>query len=302
VAFFIGFFLHSLAFFSFDLSREVVSVSLDLFDRYLATRGNQCNGNLALLTSLTTLHIAIKLHDTKKIKIATLANLSRGQFGAKHIEEMEWKILFALGWQLHPPTQYAFVSHLLLLLPSEVHPAVRKEIFELSRYLTELSICDSYFVDVNNSTVAFAAILNVMDDLSYARLSAGLREKYLRDLTQVGLVHHSPLVIAARERLRTMFVATNNVQPVSGVPPSSSTNKSSQDSSDCGSLASSVGSKGSYTSSNRLSRSNSVDSKGSCRYSPSPTTHRRFVIANASPISSSRATHMSVSPIMAGSV
>ena len=78
---------------SFDLSREVVAVSIDLFDRYLATQGNKCSGNLALLTSLTTLHIAIKLHDCKKIKLSTLVNLSRGQFGTNHIEEMEWEIL-----------------------------------------------------------------------------------------------------------------------------------------------------------------------------------------------------------------
>ena len=45
------------------------NIQRNLFDRFLATLGNRCNGNLALLVSLTTLHIAIKLHDTKKIKL-----------------------------------------------------------------------------------------------------------------------------------------------------------------------------------------------------------------------------------------
>lgn len=313
--------------YSFDLSREVVAVSLDLFDRYLATRNNECSGNLALLTSLTTLHIAIKIHDSKKIKIATLANLSRGQFGPKHIEEMEWKVLSALRWKLHPPTQYAFVSHMLLFLPNEAHPAVRKEVFELSRYLTELAVCDTFFVDIPNSIVAFAAILNVMEDsIGYARLSAGIRERFIRILMQkVGLSPSDPVVMASRERLRTMFVATasNEVLSVSNANGNSNTNSTSggqsqnkmhhdSNSSDVISMASTLSS-GSHR--HRFGGGNSVNgganrsragsigdgsSKGggSCRYSPSP--HRRFLMASASPLTSSRHAHLSASPIVAG--
>lgn len=278
--------------YSFDLSREVVAVSLNLFDRYLATLGNQCTGNLALLTSLTTLHIAIKLFENKKIKIATLANLSRGQFGARHIEEMEWKILASLGWNLHPPTEYAFVSHLLLFLPNEASQSVRKELFELSRYLTELAVCDSYFVEFKNSTVAFSAILNVMEDISYARLSAGIRVKFLRDLSQqVGLSYSDSHIVAARSRLRAMFAATagsENSSPIEQINVS----KKNQEIDTC-SQASSIGSTGSHKiiGSNH-SRSGSVDSKGSYRYSPSP--RRRFLMSSPS----SRA-HVSSSPIVA---
>jgi hypothetical protein len=277
---------------SFELSREVVAVSISLFDRYLAVRKNKCSGNLALLTSLTTLHIAIKLHACKKIKLNTLANLSRGQFGAKHIEEMEWLILAALGWKLHPPTQYAFISHLLLLLPQEVNPAVRKELFELSRYQVELSICDSFFVDVNSSTVAFSAILNVLDDISYSRLSAGLREKFLLCLSEnVGLHHYSRGVVVARDRLRNMFASS------SGRYGARDAFARLQDASnDANSLtAGSVSSSGSACSSIRTrARTNSVDSKGNCRYSPSP--RRRFV-ASVSHMSSSRA-NLSTSPMV----
>jgi hypothetical protein len=294
-----------LLYFSFDLSREVVAVSLNLFDRFLATRGNKCNGNLALLTSLTTLHIAIKLHDMKKIKISTLANLSRGQFGAKHIEEMEWKVLVALNWNLHPPTQYAFVSHLVLFLPQEASSPVRKELFELSRYLTELAVCDSYFVEVNNSTAAFAAILNVMDDMSYSRLSAGIREKFLRDIaSMVGLSHRATSVIAARKRLKTMFDATSGVAPddvpvVSPLGPSHEVETGS---------TSSLGSNGSrvranstdsrsYLGNNRP-RTNSSDSKGSARiYSHSPA-RRRCVVA--SPMRGHSRSRSSSSPMVAG--
>jgi Cyclin, N-terminal domain/Cyclin, C-terminal domain len=196
--------------FSFDLSREVVGVSLNLFDRYLATlKENRTEGNLALLTSLTTLYIAMKLNDVKKVRLDLLANLSRGQFGANDIEAMEWTVLSALNWNVNPPTQYHFIASFLSYLPTDISPAVWKELSEHSRYLCELSVCDSYFVGVNNSTVAFAAILNVMSDMNFSRFPGGLREKFLRDIhEQVGIPYYSESVVNSRQRLRQMFVVT----------------------------------------------------------------------------------------------
>ena len=63
----------------FDLSRETVAISLSLFDRYCATLGNQCDGSIALLTSLTTLSVAVKINETKSIHLRTLADLSRSE-------------------------------------------------------------------------------------------------------------------------------------------------------------------------------------------------------------------------------
>ena len=192
----------------FELSRETVAISIDLFDRYLATRGNRCNGSSALLTSLTTLYIAIKLNEPKKIKLTTLSNLSRGQFFPPDIEEMEFRILSNLDWMVHPPTVVSFVSHFLLFLP-QVHSSVRKDIFELARYLAELSICDAFFVDCSSSTIAYSAVLNVMDDISLSRISAGARHRFLAELYErVGLDHRTDDVRTARERLREIFASS----------------------------------------------------------------------------------------------
>lgn len=245
-----------------------------------------------MLTSLTTLHIAIKIHDCKKIKINTLANLSRGQFGPKHIEEMEWRILSALKWKIHPPTQYAFISHMLQFMPQELNISIRREILDLSRYLTELAVCDSYFVDIDNSTVSFAAILNVMDEMGYARLSAGLREKFLRGLAEVvGFHHHAREVIVARERLRSMFTLS-----AASDLPRDFFSRVQDVSNDAGSYGGvSTGSARSASSVGNRPRTNSVDSKGSCRF----TSPRRRFLASVSPMGSSRA-HLSSSPMVAG--
>ncbi|KAL3806039.1 hypothetical protein ACHAXA_000180 [Cyclostephanos tholiformis] len=194
----------------FDLSREVVAVSMSLFDRYLVTRGNRCNGSTALLASLTTLHIAIKVHEVRKIKLTTLANLSRGQFGPRHIEEMEYTVLSSLNWRIHPPTSMSFLSHLLLLLPERVSDSSKEEIYAMSRYITELSVCDSSFVDVNPSAVAYSAILNSFDDRRYRRLiSSHVREQFFRAIsTHVGLSQDDEHVLRARPKLRRLLIAS----------------------------------------------------------------------------------------------
>jgi hypothetical protein len=194
----------------FDLSREVVAVSMSLFDRYLATRNNKCNGSTALLASLTTLHIAIKVHEVRKIKLTTLANLSRGQFGPKHIEEMEWKILNSLNWHIHPPTSMSFLSHLLLLLPPQVTDSSKEDIYALSRYITELSVCDSSFVEIYPSAVAFSAILNSLEDRRYRRLiPTGVREQFLRAIaTHVELRHDDEHVLLARPKLKRLLTSS----------------------------------------------------------------------------------------------
>lgn len=191
----------------FDLSREVVAVSMSLFDRYLATRGNRCNGSTALLASLTTLHIAIKVNEVRKIKLSTLANLSRGQFGPRHIEEMEWNVLTSLEWKIHPPTSMSFISHLLLLLPPQVEDSCKEEIYALSRYITELSVCDSAFVEINPSSVAFAAILNSLEDRKYRKfISSSVRDQFIRSIEHhVGLHQDDEHVTMARPKLKKLL-------------------------------------------------------------------------------------------------
>lgn len=191
----------------FDLSREVVAVSMSLFDRFLATRGNRCNGSTALLASLTTLHIAIKVNEVRKIKLGTLANLSRGQFGPAHIEEMEWDVLTSLEWKIHPPTSMSFISHLLLLLPPQVDDACKEEIYALSRYITELSVCDSAFVEINPSSVAFAAILNSLEDRKYRKfISSSVRDQFVRSIERhVDIRQDDEHVAMARPKLRKLL-------------------------------------------------------------------------------------------------
>ncbi len=190
----------------FDLPREIVSISLNFFDRYMASLSNAediytssngrmspqgSSGDLALLASLGTLHLATKVHATnhndydplmgpleeqhhKVPSLSTLANLSRGQFGPSSILEMEKLLLVALRWRLHPPTLFCFVTFFLQLIPTKaqdatfgINPTISSELFEVAMYVAELSVCDAFFVErqIPSSVIALAAICTAMDDL-----------------------------------------------------------------------------------------------------------------------------------------
>ena len=261
----------------FDLPREVVSISLNYFDRYMATLSkaedpekSTCSttttkasgtGKLALLASLGTLYLATKVHVTnhneydrndppqgsfeqqhrRALSVTTLANLSRGQFGAESIVSMETLLLNALRWKLHPPTLFAFVSLLLELIPtivanpsSGLKPSIRKEILDVAIYLSELSVCDSFFLErhIPPSVIAFAAIINAMDDLligvtegfvGFGKIledSGDFTARHYREFVEtcqsrLGITCHSQkrkrMFQLSRDRLRSMYtgVSTN---------------------------------------------------------------------------------------------
>lgn len=157
----------ALCLFSFCLSREVVAVCLSLFDRYLATRGNQASGHVALLVALTTLHIAMKLNSTYSrtcgIALQTLTSLSRGQFSPLDVEAQERKIVDALDWKLHPPTPMNFLVLFVRLLPTSANTEI---VLEQAAYQTQQAVFDQYFVAIPSSTIALAALLNAFSDVN----------------------------------------------------------------------------------------------------------------------------------------
>ncbi len=188
----------------FDLSRRTVAICVDIFDRYLATRGNRCDGTRVLLISLTTLYIAIKVNESKTIELSTIAELSGGRFFQRDVEDMEVNIMQSLSWLLHPPIPVDFISYILKFLPPDVPMPVRRKIFELARYMGEISICDLYFVEIPASTIAFASILNAIeDDVGYDDVCWETRQRFFIDLYRdLNLYEGRDQVRGARDRLR----------------------------------------------------------------------------------------------------
>lgn len=153
------------------------------------------------------MQIAIKLYESKRVRLRTLATLSRGQFVSSDIESMEWKIMQALEFRLNPPTEHSFVDYYLRLIPweSDADAATRKKAADISKYMTELAVCDPFFISIPNSIVALAALLNVLDEISYSKLSEASRTRFLSEFClQARINPFADQVSNSRIRLRRM--------------------------------------------------------------------------------------------------
>jgi len=104
---------------------------------------------------MTSLYLAVKLHSTRKISVSSMSALSKGHFRIDQIETMEVLLIRTLQWRLNPPT-----PTILLNIASPIIHALVKDVYEsyeieeLSRYLLELSVCDGFFIDKKQSSIA----------------------------------------------------------------------------------------------------------------------------------------------------
>lgn len=172
----------------FRFDREVVSIALFYLDRVVSIQtkemGIVLNRREFQLIAVTSLYIAIKLHGEvqlesfdmprRKLKIDVFVELSRGLFTVKTLEEKEMEILKMLKWHVNPTSSAKFIASLLHFFPEKwsgnsnvsTKPSARASIYELARYLTELSVCvSSITFNYKASEIAYASILCAIDAL-----------------------------------------------------------------------------------------------------------------------------------------
>jgi|NOAtaT_6_FD_contig_111_157379_length_3735_multi_3_in_0_out_0_3 hypothetical protein len=176
--------------------RDTVAVAASYVDRFLSI--HQCDRATYKLTCMTALYIACKIHGTCK-EVASLptcfAILSEGEFTAEHIYEMETFLLNAFHWQfLHPPTACAIVRMISLLLLPSPPDFVRKNILDMSIFLTEISVFDRYHSTCNPSSVALASLLLAID--GYPQKGLPLSEGLQLKFAVTRLFHTSGLAVA----------------------------------------------------------------------------------------------------------
>ena len=198
----------------------VVSIALSYIDRILST--NHCADRRTFkLISATSLHLAIKVHYPHRWKEvgSLIPDLSRGDFGLSDLVKMEKELTHSLTWLLNPTTTQSIVMQILSLLPPMHGSAAMTSLNSIAStalFLSELSVCDYYFITTKKSTVAIAAYLNASESSGYAPFESqhGTFEvSYQNDwhahlerlLSQVGYVINYQDVAAARERLWSLY-------------------------------------------------------------------------------------------------
>lgn len=187
----------------FDFNREVVSVAMSYLDRYLATR--TVNRRIFQLAAMTALYLAIKLFEPGKLRMSSLIDLSRGYFMAEHIVTMEDSMLQSLKWMVHPPTSFAFVRDFMCLVSPDIDAEARHDVSELSRFMTELSVCDYRFVTKKPSSVALASIILALDR---HRVHPNYKEEFINRLAMLGTnIGNDEEVMKCHEHLTEMYEA-----------------------------------------------------------------------------------------------
>ena len=197
-----------------QLSRETVASAMEMVDRFLSLPSNSADAarvsvealgdqsKFQLLT-VTALYVSIKLTEKVVISIDQFsAEVCRNVYSTKEIEDMERTLLSGLSWRCHTPTAHQVgLSILSLLLPYVDIPEVTwGYLMDETKYLTELAVRDYYFSTQRTSTIALAAILNVIGDVT-TRIK-DLVKCFLRIIMERFDFDHPVEVAAAMKRLR----------------------------------------------------------------------------------------------------
>eukprot|EP00551_Chaetoceros_affinis_P012978 CAMPEP_0203676286 /NCGR_PEP_ID=MMETSP0090-20130426/24165_1 /ASSEMBLY_ACC=CAM_ASM_001088 /TAXON_ID=426623 /ORGANISM="Chaetoceros affinis, Strain CCMP159" /LENGTH=363 /DNA_ID=CAMNT_0050542801 /DNA_START=557 /DNA_END=1648 /DNA_ORIENTATION=+ len=157
----------------FNYDRELAFICMNYLDRYVMERP-QLNTKTYQLAAITSLFLVVKTFQPRssalELSISSLVKLSQSAFDEDSIIAMEQEMLHTLRWHLFPPTPYTFAKYLSKFLSfedmcntSQSCNRSRLEFRELTRFFTELSVCDYFFVPYKQSTVAMASLLTAID-------------------------------------------------------------------------------------------------------------------------------------------
>ena len=112
-----------------------------------------------------------------------------------------------LNWHVRPPTPFQFVSqYVLLLKPTACEPAVRYDMMDVARFLTELAVIEYHFASLKPSSIGLAALLTAMEGVAEERLSMVDKQNFATNVYHIAQVSlNDPEVMDCRMRLRKMY-------------------------------------------------------------------------------------------------
>jgi hypothetical protein len=150
----------------FKLSRNSVSIGMSCLDRFLSTPEGQpflMDKTLYQLACITSLYVAIKVHEPVELGVSMLVQLCRGVYTAEQILETEQTMLQAIQWAVNPPSPKSFIQCFVAMLPRGVSVDTRRDLLDLAVYQTELALAE-YRTGSQSlpSVVAFGSIVNAL--------------------------------------------------------------------------------------------------------------------------------------------
>ncbi|KAK1746085.1 cyclin family protein [Skeletonema marinoi] len=199
-----------------NFSRETVASAMEMVDRFLSMPSNSADAarvsdealidqsKFQLLT-IAALYTSIKINEKVAISTDLFAEMCSHVYTVEEIEDMERTLLIGLSWRCHAPTAHQVgMSIFSLLLPYVDIPEVTWGfLMDEMRYLTELAVRDYYFSTQRASTVALAAIFNVINDVS-TKEHKEMLGSFLSVMMECFDFDHPNQIAAARSRLKSL--------------------------------------------------------------------------------------------------
>lgn len=164
----------------FDTSREIVAFAFSFLDRFIDRCS--CDRTAFKLAAMTSLYIATKMLNIKQLSIASLCELSRGEFQSEHIAQMERIILSSLDYKLSPPTIQAFIQKLRTLFPT-IDSETDDLIYQRATFYAELAVYDYGFATEQRYQIAVGCILNAFIDIEGEFNAEQLQDEFLATLS-----------------------------------------------------------------------------------------------------------------------
>ena len=158
-----------------QLDREIVAIAMNLVDRFFSKPNSstitimhflQVREQYQLLV-VTALYMSIKVHKSEVLGSNFFADVSRGLYSVKQIEDTELMILKQLEYRLCSPTSIQMANHILsLFLPYvNLSQSTWNCILQEVNYQNECTVFDYYFSTQRPSTVAVASIINSLEQV-----------------------------------------------------------------------------------------------------------------------------------------
>ena len=201
---------------NYECKHQTVATAMELVDRFLSTSKSsnsvdtsrvsgealrdQCKFQLLAVTAL---YMSIKINEKVPVSSDLFSKICRDIYSAEEIEDMERTLLSGLSWRCQAPTAHQIVLNIFSLLPpyaEEIPEVTWVFLMDEVKYLTDLAVRDYYFSTQRASTIAMAAILNVVHDTT-SRLE-GMLDPFLRLIMESFEFDRPIQIAAARKRLR----------------------------------------------------------------------------------------------------
>jgi len=185
------------------LARELVGIAFSFLDRFTAKC--ECDRKAYKLAAMTSLFMAIKIHNPRQFNIGALEKLSRGEFKSSHIAQMELIMLRTLDWRLNPPTVQSFIN----VWGNRMQEGKYDLAIERAHFLAEISIFDTLLASKERALIAFAALVDGTEGLNRCaskREGNGALQTLKR---QFGVDYSEEEVQAIRARLWYIYSKTS---------------------------------------------------------------------------------------------